>query len=88
MILDNEDFGILAGCAIRYCQGRRTYMPELVRRIVREHIVDVTDRDLQVLINDCECQYDFGDENIDKPRWIEWKAFLLNEQKRRKGGAE
>lgn len=84
MKITDEDFGILAVCAIRYCQGRETYMPELVRRIVRGHISEVTDKDLQVLINDCECQRAFGDENIDKPGWLEWKDFLIKEQNRRK----
>ena len=84
MKIDNEDFGTLAICSIRYCQGRRTYMPELVRGIIRGHIDEVSDKDLQVMINDCEYQYDFGDENIDKPGWLEWKDFLINEQKRRK----
>ena len=85
MNIDNEDFGIVAVCAIRYCQGRETYMPDLVRRIVRGHIAEVTDKDLQVMINDCECQSAFGNENIDKPKWIEWKDFLINEQERRTG---
>ena len=84
MKIDNDDFGVLAVCAIRYCQGRRTYMPELIRGIIRSHIDEVSDKDLQVMINDCEYQYDFGDENIDKPKWLEWKEFLINEQKRRK----
>jgi len=88
MRIDNDDFGILAICAIRYCHGRETYMPGLIRGIVKSHIDDVSDKDLQVMINDCECQYAFGDENIDKPGWLEWKDFLINEQKRRKGGAE
>ena len=57
MKIDNEDFGALAVCAIRYCQGRRTYMPELVRGIIRGHIDEVSDKDLQVMINDCEYQY-------------------------------
>lgn len=84
MKINNEDFGILAVCAIRYCQGRETYMPELIREIIRSHINEVTDKDLQVMINDCECQYAFGDENIDKPGWLKWKEFLINEQKKRK----
>ena len=83
MNINNADFGILAVCAIRYCQGRQTYMPELARGIIREHISEVTDKDLQVMINDCEYQYAFGYENIDKPKWIDWKDFLINEQKRR-----
>lgn len=86
MKIDNEDFGILAVCSIRYCQGRQTYMPELVRGIVREHITEVTDKDLQVMINDCESQAMWGDygSDYDKKGWLEWKEFLINEQKRRK----
>lgn len=91
MKITDDDFGALAVCAIRYCQGRKTYMPELVRGIVRGHISEVTDKDLQVMINDCESQATmqlWGDERIDKQGWIEWKEFLINEQKRRKGGVE
>ncbi len=88
MKIENEDFGALAICSIRYCQGRQTYMPELVRRIVRGHISEVTDKDLQVMINDCESQAMWGDygSDYDKQGWLEWKDFLINEQKRRKDG--
>lgn len=84
MKIDSEDFGTLAICSIRYCQGRETYMPELVRGIIRPHLSELSDKDLQVMINDCECQYAFGNEYIDKPKWIEWRDMLLNEQARRK----
>lgn len=85
-----EDFGCLAVCAIRYCQGRQTYMPDLVRGIVKGHINEVTDKDLQVMINDCESQARWGDygSEYDKQEWLEWKDFLINEQRQRKGGAE
>ena len=90
MRIDDENFGTLAVCAIRYCQGRQTYMPELVRGIIREHIAEVTNKDLQVMINDCESQALWGDygSDYDKRGWLEWKEFLLTEQKKRKGGAE
>ncbi len=87
MKIDNEDFGALAVCAIRYCRGRQTYMPRLVRRIVKEYITEISDKDLQVLINDCEYTLKFEDE-IEPKEWAEWKEFLINEQKRRKSGAE
>lgn len=87
MKIDNEDFGALSICAIRYCQGRQTYMPELVRGIIRGNISEVTDKDLQVMINDCESQDMWGDygSDYDKRGWLEWKDFLINEQKKRKG---
>lgn len=91
MKITDDDFGALAICAIRYCQGRMSYMPDLIRRIVRGHISEVTDKDLQVMINDCEYQATmqlWGDERIDKQGWLEWNDFLINEQKRRKCGKE
>ena len=85
--IEKEDFGILAVCAIRYCQGRETYMPRLVRGILRSYLEDFSDKDLQVMINDCEDQElmgNYGDPWIDKPGWVRWKNALLEEQKSRK----
>jgi hypothetical protein len=69
MIRISEDkFGILAICAIRYCQGRETYMPDLVRSVVKNHLDEVDDDDLAVMIADCEFQEWanlYGDEKID-----------------------
>lgn len=82
------DFGTLAICAIRYCQGRQTYMPSLVLEIVGRHLTEISDMDLQVMINDCEYQarYDlYGDSRIDKPGWLQWKELLLAEKQRREG---
>jgi len=85
------DFGTLAICAIRYCQGRQTYMPDLVREIVAPHLPDISDKDLGVLIDDCAYQERlnlYGDRNIDKPGWIRWKELLLTEKRRREGEPE
>ena len=84
--LSQGDFGILAICALRYCQGRQTYMPDLVRRILIPHLPDIPDKDLRVMIEDCESQEKFnlyGDEKIDKPGWLWWKELLLVEKERR-----
>ena len=82
------DFGTLAICAIRYCQGRMTYMPDLVRGIVAPHLPDLSDKDLGVMLDDCDfqelCRL-YGDERIDKPGWIRWKKLLIAEKKRREG---
>lgn len=86
MELNNEDFGTLAVCSIRYCRGRQTYMPDLVRRIIIPHLSELSDKDLQVMINDCEYQTRleaYGSDN-DRIGWLAWKDFLINEQKRRK----
>lgn len=84
--VDKEDFGILAVCAIRYCQGRESYMPGLVRRILRPYLKDLSDKDIQVMIKDCENQEfmgTYGSPWVDKPGWIEWKKMLLKEKENR-----
>ena len=84
-----EDFATLAICAIRYCQGRQSYMPSLVLGIVREHLEELSDKDLQIMINDCGYQerYNlYGSEVIDKPGWLKWKEDLLRERERRNEG--
>lgn len=84
--LSQNDLGTLAICAIRYCQGRQTYMPSLVQGIVREHLHELSDKDIQVMLNDCDFQEEcnlYGSETIDKPGWLKWKEDLLNEQARR-----
>ena len=89
--ITKEDFGTLAICAIRYCQGRMTYMPDLVRGIIAQHLPDLSDKDLGVLIEDCTYQERmklYGDEHIDKPGWIRWKELLMVEKKRREGEQE
>ena len=82
MTVDNEDFGTLAVCAIRYCRGRQTYMPSLVRGIVKGHLKEISDKDLHVLINDCEYTLKWEDE-IEPKEWAEWKEMLLAERFRR-----
>lgn len=85
--IDKQDFGTLCICAIRYCQGRETYMPSLVREIITPHLKELSDKDIHVMVEDCGFQrrYDlYGSRDIDKPGWLEWEQVLLNEQKRRK----
>lgn len=84
--ISQEDFGTLCICAIRYCHGRQTYMPSLVRGIVRQHFEEFSDNDLTVMIDDCGFQKRmnlYGDEMIDKPGWIKWEQELQKERERR-----
>lgn len=84
-----EDFGTLAICAIRYCQGRQTYMFDLVSSIIAPHLHDISDKDLGVMIEDCEFQERmdlFGDKRIDMPGWIRWRELLEAEKQRRSKG--
>lgn len=72
--INKEDFGILCVCALRYCMGRRTYMPSLVTRIIREHFSDLDERDISSLLREKEHQEEaslWGDD-IDKVCWKEF----------------
>lgn len=84
--LNQQDFGTLAICAIRYCHGRMSYMPGLVQDIVGNRLKQVSDKDLHVMINDCKFQVDmrlYGDDLIDKPGWLKWEKELKAEWDRR-----
>lgn len=84
--LEQTDFGKLAICAIRYCHGRMSYMPSLVQGILRNHLKELSDKDLGVMIEDCEFQRRtdlYGDPVVDKPDWLRWENDLRNEKKRR-----
>lgn len=85
--INDELFGVLAVCALRYCQGRQSYMPDLVRKAIRPHLQELTDKDIGVMINDCDYQrrYDiYGDKKIDMPGWLEWEQELIAERERRR----
>ena len=83
--LNPEEFATLAICAIRYCHGRQTYMPSLVQGIIRPHLSELEDRDLYVLLKDCEDMndFDYGSPVIDRPNWERWHEDLKNERNRR-----
>ena len=85
--IDRDALGTLCICAVRYCQWRQSYMPDLVRGIVRPYLKVLTDRDLNVMVEDCgfqERMHLYGDEKIDKPGWEKWEEELKAEQERRK----
>jgi hypothetical protein len=85
--ISKEDFGTLCICALRYCYGRRTYMPSLVQEIVSEHFRDLDNGSLVVIANDEAYQRgaDLWGDKYDKVRWENfYKA--LNEY--RKGASK
>ena len=84
--VDEQDFGTMCVCALRYAMGRETYMPSLVRDFVRPLLPQICDKSLVVMLQDCDFQerYDvYGDDRIDKPGWVRWKQELQAEKERR-----
>ena len=86
LTFEDEDIGTLCICALRYCHGRQTYMPDLVRGIIRPILPMLTDKTLSVMLEDCRFQDHmnlYGDERIDKPGWLKWEEELKAERERR-----
>ena len=87
--LTTENFATLAICAIRYSMGRETYMPGLVRDIIRPHLADLDETDLNVMLQDSAEQRrynNYGSSYIDKPGWLQWETELNMEKARRERG--
>ena len=86
--ISQKDFGTLAICALRYCHGRQTYMPSLVQSICKAHLKEFSDKDIGVMLRDCECMsdYDYGSPTIDRPNWERWHEDLKKEKERRESG--
>lgn len=83
----DEDFGTICVCAVRYCFGRQTYMPSLVQDFVRRNFKYLNDNELQVMVDDinfAERINQLGDERIDKPDWLKFRASVKSELENRK----
>lgn len=84
--VDDQDFGTICVCALRYAMGRETYMPSLVRDFVRPLLPKLPGKTIQVMLNDCDDQErwnNYGHPTIDKPGWIKWREELREEKGRR-----
>ena len=76
--INETDLGTLCICALRYCHGRRTYMPSLVQSIVIKHFCDLSEKDLKVIADDEQFQSDmslWGDA-CDKADWKHFYQIL------------
>ena len=73
-IKNDEDFGSVLVCAVRYALGRRTYMPSIVAGFVAEVAGELSGNVLTVMRNDICTARDhnrLGDAEIDAPVWLE-----------------
>lgn len=67
----SSDFGAVLNCAVRYCIGRRTYMPSLVIGFIKPLIPQIETRTLVVMRTDIQEAYSLGDECDERV----WEAF-------------
>ena len=83
---EQEDFESVLICAIRYCLGRRTYMPHIVIQFVEERIDTLSQQTITCIIRDIENFNHgglIGDPDIDDPAWKSFLYKLKNEQQER-----
>ena len=83
-IANTEDFGFVCICAVRYCLGRRTYMPWSVMSFIKPFLSALSDNTLYVMARDIAEADNLGDAEIDAPMWAEFLTEIEKERERRK----
>ncbi len=86
--VNQKDFDLILLCATRYAIGRQTYMPHVVVDFIASMIPTATDYLLDMLDREIVNQRSwgegaYGDEQIDKPVWIQFHKMILDEKKKR-----
>lgn len=85
--LEDDDFGCILNCAVRYSMGRRTYIPSFVVQYITPLLPYVSNRTLYVFKRDYEfplgISEPYGDPKVDKPIWDRFYDKVCEEYKRR-----
>ena len=84
--IDTEDFDSIVICALRYCIGRRTYMPSIVIEFVKPLLSVLDNKTLKVIQKDIKNASNYGDESIDKPLWMRFLDDVEMEINKREDG--
>ena len=82
----DDDFGAILNCAVRYALGRRSYMPKLVIDFITPLLSLINSKTLWCFEKDIEIaknNHNLGDDEIDKPEWIQFLNNIKSERKRR-----
>lgn len=87
----NDDFGTVCNCAVRYCLGRRSYMPSLVCGYITPLLPELTDKTLNCFERDIAEReregFDFGN-SCDRETWDAFYKAVCKEIERRKENAD
>ena len=84
--IEDDDFGTILICAVRYTLGRRTYMPHIVISYIRPLLSQLTDKTLACLEKDIDEQRNaggYGDPMIDEPEWLRFLEEIKRERRSR-----
>lgn len=83
--VEDDDFGCILNCAIRYAIGRRTYITSLVCDFITPLLPHLSSRTLKIIESDISQADSYGDEKIDKPVWMKLLNDVGNELNNRNG---
>lgn len=76
----DHETGIVVLCAIRYCIGRRTYMPGLLTDWVRRHWGKLSEKDRALILRDvqevCDRPETLGDD-CDRNTWTSFRDWMI-----------
>lgn len=81
---DDDFFGAVLNCAVRYCLGRQSYMPGLVMDKIRPWLPHLTNKTLWCFIRDIEEAPSLGHPLIDRPAWLSFLHCVKGEMKGRR----
>ena len=79
---DNETYGTILTCALRYAVGRRTYITGEVAEYITAKVPHLTNRTIQVMERDLASEIDrgnYGDALVDLPYWKQLLSRLRDE---------
>ena len=83
---NDDNFGIILNCAVRYALGRQTYIPGVVIEFITPLLPQLSEQTLWRLDKDIsdQAEYGYGNETIDKPKWIKFHEQIKAERIKRK----
>ena len=81
--LNDDNFGAVLICAVRYSIGRMTYMPRLVQDFIRPLLPYLSSKTLYVMERDISEASSYGDPSIDEPDWMRFLSEVRNARKAR-----
>lgn len=83
---NDENFGSILICAVRYAMGRKTYMPSVVVDFIKPFVRNLDSKTLTVIADDIKSADDenrLGDPTIDAPVWRSLRGACLDELQKR-----
>lgn len=84
--LQDDFFGTILNCAVRYAIGRETYMPGLVIDFITPLIPYLNDKTLWCFdqdVTDARWSGGYGHPDIDEPGWMKFHEAVRAERTRR-----